>query len=276
MEHDKELRDLLQDHFVAYEAEPDRDIWAGVEAGLGQKPQRRVIPLWWRYGAAIAASLLLLMGVIWLLRQPGELPSGTVAEQPTPAEVPVPETRVPQQLTQSPQGDEEIPQTQENEPEPSVPPQIAPQPKPPVARNLAEQRISPAPQPQVAPNRVVSKEMPAVGPVDHLDHAIVIAQPSTRPIDQVPEERLAVAQPVRIETRPIKRKSAGPAQRNELDLDDLTLANAISFASDELGKWAKSPVEIYTERTPEREVRTYELDILNLRITRKVYRKSKN
>ena len=91
-----------------------------------------------------------------------------------------------------------------------------------------------------------------------------------------PDPESTTATPVAVRTRKTQKQPADPSGKNRaLNLNNLTLASAVSFASDELNRWAKSPVEIYEEETPEREVKTYELDILNLRITRKIHKKTK-
>lgn len=278
MEQEKEVKDLLQGHFASFEAEPDRDVWAGIAAGLHAEsppPRRKMIPLWTRYAAAVAASLLLLMGLVWMLRTPDQGLEGKLAEQPVQQDVNAPgapqedfreegQTPDPEYFAEDEHREMDAREEQQVY---RVAQQSGQAEQEEVAGSAEEQ--SPA---QHTPDRRPRPGLQAMTPL----HRQVGIRHEMR-------ETLANnAVPSRVQPRQEKRNPAGssPARdtqvsgkRNELNLNELTLANAVSFATNELSKWADSPVEIYTEETPEREVRTYEFDLLSLRITRKVHRR---
>ncbi len=52
-----------------YEKQPSDAVWEKLNAHLAQ-PKRRIVPLWYRY--AVAASVLLMLGGIWLFNHPAE------------------------------------------------------------------------------------------------------------------------------------------------------------------------------------------------------------
>lgn len=58
----KNLDKLFQKEFEGFEAKPDDNVWAKIEASLDKKKKKRVIPIWWSLGGA-AALLAILMYV---------------------------------------------------------------------------------------------------------------------------------------------------------------------------------------------------------------------
>jgi len=78
-----------------------------------------------------------------------------------------------------------------------------------------------------------------------------------------------------VKPRPIPSYQETYGSRNTLNLNDIHPEDLVTFASRELSKWAKSPIEVTHEERPNREIRTYQLDILNLTITRKTHRTTK-
>lgn len=58
----KHIDRLFQEKFKDFEMTPDDAVWKRIEAQLGEKKKRKVIPIWWTY-AGIAATLLLLLTV---------------------------------------------------------------------------------------------------------------------------------------------------------------------------------------------------------------------
>jgi len=274
MKEDQHIQDLLQDQFAQYEAEPDRDLWPAIESGL-KGSRRKVIPLWTRY-LAVAASLLLLLGLVWLLRQPQQSPQGPIAQQPTEKErgpAQPPETMPPTQAPPTPQAPLAEGQNRQK------PPQIEPlEPKKRPSLSIDSDQID---------EPVLVQEAPAQrnpGPrarlhlrpesMTPIHHQLAINQSLTpAPAPEAQADGLEVPLPER-NRRPVQTVSASGKNRS-LNLNELTLASAVSFASDELSRWAKSPVDVSEKETPEQEVKTFELDILNLKITRKIHKKTK-
>lgn len=58
----KHIDRLFQEKFKDFEVTPDDAVWRRIEAQLGEKKKRKVIPIWWTY-AGVAATLLLLLTV---------------------------------------------------------------------------------------------------------------------------------------------------------------------------------------------------------------------
>lgn len=56
----KHIDRLFQERFKDFEAAPSNAVWKNIEAELGNKENKKVIPIWWRY-AGIAALLLLFL-----------------------------------------------------------------------------------------------------------------------------------------------------------------------------------------------------------------------
>jgi hypothetical protein len=221
----------------------------------------------------VAASLLLLLGLVWLLRQPEPtLPQGPLAEQSgTPLTGPAeqPETtlsQVDEEVPTNAPAATDAPMQEDQRPQPTAPTRHA------SPANLAQgepQRPSPV---RETPRSTRTQRLydGAMTPV-HRQLAMQEALADVPDPQAMPASRLA---------RSKRRNRAQPVARTsginrEVNLNELTLANAFSLASEGLSNWSQSPVEIRREVTPEREVRTYELDILNLKITRKVHKKTK-
>ena len=58
----KNIDRLFQEGFKDFEVQPNDAVWKRIEAKLGEKKKRRVIPIWWSYGG-VAALLALLLGL---------------------------------------------------------------------------------------------------------------------------------------------------------------------------------------------------------------------
>jgi hypothetical protein len=274
MKEDQPIKDLLQDQFAQYEAEPDRDLWPVIESGL-KGARRKAMPQWSRY-LAVAASLLLLMGLIWLLRQPRQVPQGPMAERPAQRETvpsrpeePIPPTEAPPAPEASlAEGPDEGPLESERTAPGKRPDQPTKRPQiegPEVAQEAQAQRRP------TQPSRLHLRPE-SMTPIHHQLAINQSLTPSPDP-EAVPPDGLQVPLPAN-HRRKVQTVSHAGSSRS-LNLNELTLASAVSFASDGLSRWAKSPVEVSEKETTEREVKTFELDILNLKITRKIHKKTK-
>jgi hypothetical protein len=59
-----DMRPFLQDTFSDFEVQADTEVWQNIQQELGKK-ERKVIPLWWTYGAAASAMLILGIALFW-------------------------------------------------------------------------------------------------------------------------------------------------------------------------------------------------------------------
>lgn len=244
MDHPQDIRGRLQDTFATYEAEPSRDLWPGVAAGLRPAPVRRAR---WPY-LAIAASVAILIGC-WVLLRPDTppptgpqplshqlLPLPPVQHMPAPAEAPA-----------------QPPQAALATAVPPLPTDVTPAaPRPQLA--VVQHPVIPA-QPEPRP---VVAATPLTPPAPSL------APAALEPVPVLPTTQLAQVAP------PSYSESFG--SRNSLNLNELKPEDLVTFASRELSKWARSPIDVTHEERPNQEIRTYQLDILNLTITRKTHR----
>ncbi len=275
MKDERDIKNLLQEHFGAFEAEPDRDLWPGIASELRKEGGtfKRVVPFWVR-ATAIAASLFLLMGLVWLLNEPPNA-ANQLADQQEQPYFPPAQT----EQDQGPPGAESYP-NQAADGGTDSPDEVS-FPSQPIIQKAVERqapRVEPKDlesnqEPNVIPNRDPRMARPGIQAMTPIHRQIAIRQEAT---ESLPSKGV----PAQIRRRSELRSQANTSEtvetlgkRNQLDLNELTLANAVNFATEELSKWAESPVEIYSEQTAERQVRTIELDILNLRVTRKVYNK---
>ena len=71
----KELEKLFQETLGDHGETPDPRVWNRIRSSLDEKKPKRVIPIWWRLGAAAAA----LAGVLFLVNPWGETGSSTPA-----------------------------------------------------------------------------------------------------------------------------------------------------------------------------------------------------
>ena len=71
---------------------------------------------------------------------------------------------------------------------------------------------------------------------------------------------------------PVKAEFASYGNKNSIDLNNLSAESVVAFASNGLSKWKKSPIDFYEEKGPNGELKVYQLDFLNLKITKKTRR----
>lgn len=251
----------LQESFANFEAETERDLWPGIEARL----ERKARPMYlWRSTWLVAASVVLLFGLIWLLKNPWNEPKPVMAGQE-------PTQQLPPGIT-NPEPQAALPETE-----------------------FAEAGIAPA-----GPSKAVIDQLnaPFQGqsadnqPIDNQD-IIPSALPPSRIIRQVGPMNPLLPPHLQDDPRQVERpqamtvakpaQSAAPkpavvvqGERQTLDLNNISLGTVVGLASEELGKIVKTPFEVYREDLGSEEVRTYQVDLFNLRITRKSHRRTVN
>lgn len=262
-------RSMLQEQFEHFEADTEKDLWPAIEEKIDVK---RVPFYLWRSTWLVAASIAVLMGLIWMLGQPNN-PAGQAPMAVNPQEQTNPVEIQPEE------------QTPENTSTQFAEVDLMPtSPSPEVLKRLQQQRnndissgepddlndqLTPSSLP---PTRIIRQ----VGPMQTLIPQNLQNLDAERPSQN---QNLAVARPRINRAAPPSQAPVQQAVRGErqsIDLNNLTLGDAVSFASNELGKLVETPLEVYTEEVDGQEVRTYQLDLFNLRITRKTHKKSKS
>ncbi|MBD0831345.1 hypothetical protein [Aestuariibaculum sediminum] len=69
----KHIDRLFQEHFKDFEVAPSDAVWKNIEAKLGEKKKKRIIPIWWKYaGSAAVIALLLTVGIQLFSTEPIE------------------------------------------------------------------------------------------------------------------------------------------------------------------------------------------------------------
>lgn len=261
-------RSMLQEQFEHFEADTEKDLWPAIEEKIDAK---RVPFYLWRSTWLVAASVAVLMGLIWMLGQP-TTPAGQAPMAEGPKEQISPVQERPEGITP------ESPAVQLAEidmptgPSPEVLQQLQQQRNNDISSVETGDRNDQLTPSTLPPSRVI----PRVGPMQSMMPERLQNLDAARPREN---QNLAVARP---RITPQARPAPAPAQqitqgeRQSLDLNNLTLGDAVSFASNELGKLVETPLEVYTEEVEGQEVRTYQLDLFNFRITRKTHKKSKS
>lgn len=262
-------RSVLQEQFEHYEADTEKDLWPAIEEKIDVK---RVPFYLWRSTWLVAASVAVLMGLMWMLGQPnnpaGQSPMAVGPQEQTNPEEVSPEVVAPQSPAVQLAGVDMMPAA----PSPEVLERLQQQRNNDISSAEPDDRndqLTPSPLP---PSRVI----PQVGPMQSMMPERLQDLDAARPSGN---QNLAVARPRINRPRPAAQAPAQQTARGErqsLDLNNLTLGDAVSFASNELGKLVETPLEVYTEEVDGQEVRTYQLDLFNLRITRKTHKKSKS
>ena len=64
MKSSKNIDKIFSEGLHAYERQPRPQAWEKLEARL-QKPERKVLPIWWKYASAASVALLLGVGGYW-------------------------------------------------------------------------------------------------------------------------------------------------------------------------------------------------------------------
>ncbi|MEO0473313.1 MAG: hypothetical protein AAF206_27120 [Bacteroidota bacterium] len=238
---DKKLQGLLQDRFAGYEADPGVDLWPAIENEI--HPGKKRLVVWWPY-AAVAASVIILLGALYLFRnevvsdnQPNfateeqtETPFSPSESQPLETEVP-PQT--PSELAAAPATSEDTeqkvsaptPRVVQVKSEPRIRQNSTPQsPEKSLSANNMLAEVSPQEIP--AETNVLSQKLkPIDGNFSRVNSSIQTAQ---QPISEA--ALVSIRPPL-----PSEQKIEG--ERNALNLNKLSLEKAVAFASEEINKW---------------------------------------
>lgn len=254
---DKKIRDLLQQQFDAFEAEPPQFVWEHIEAEIQGKKRRT--PFIWT-GLAVAASLALILALV--LRKPApenetqRVADGQIPDRPATEQV-MPDQPANQTPTTVITGTEITP-------------------------GKPRQRIRAIPV-----SRTEDSSTPAES---HQNHAPAVNRASLAPIYGLtrPERQpLLASNEVRQNARPrqlveplVNRPSNQPVEvvqgsKSQINLSELEPKDAVVLATQELNKLLDTPVSVSRKEVGNTELVTYEVDLKFLKITRKTSKPAK-
>lgn len=271
----------LKNKFLDYEAEPERDVWAGVERALQAKPKGAILPLWgvrW----AMAAGVALVMGVgIWnmLPQQVVPQPTETASTISTPTEthIPIPSVLNDEEKTQPPVPAQLVAQAAEN-PLPASNPRLKERTKVYVVK-VTEQYDDQNPQAQPLITKVEKQEV-AILPSPKLENnnsqPVVVESKTEIPQEKVEKEEWIVYE------MPSKKKkeltTQAPAKqtllpqnnrKEVLNLNKPSLDDIAAFSSQQLNKVVNMPISVNQKG----QSTVYEVNLGGLRIQHKSAKK---
>ena len=245
MGNEEDIRKLLQNKFQDFEPEPDRDIWAGIERAVRPVPLYKKMG-WYGYAAAAVVLLLLTIGIgitDILYRQPG-LPARSVAA---------------------------------GDPAPVVKEDVGPL-KSQATTTEAARPVRQTQNVAANPAATGSEEHPAnANAIDAQNHERTPAQLlSITPLkEKLPDvETEIVAQEIKsIEPAPVlaAAKEEVEGDRRRIDLDGLSLEDALSLAGNGLKKLATKPEKVLTSQDGTETIKTYRINFLDISFSKKTH-----
>ncbi|MEZ4777323.1 MAG: hypothetical protein R3D00_29370 [Bacteroidia bacterium] len=258
---EKDIKGLLKPKFEHYEEDPGADLWLAIEAEIHPGRKRRAA--WWMYAAVAASVAILFFSLFWLLDQPSSTQNNTSPIAETDS-VPGSGTITPEpQLTDDPHTPESLPDNViERAPQFQKTGMGAPEKKSlkQLAKDSSQKDVSPA-------KKQIDENFASLN-IETLNN------PGFSPLTASPLPATAPAKvktPVRKNNQPIHQDIT--SSHNTINLNELKVEDAVSFASNTLEKWKNSPIDVYQEKGPDGETKTYQVDIFNLRITKKTHKR---
>lgn len=263
MENKEDIKGLLKDRFATLEVDPEIDLWPAIEQEVGDDKRKGFYI--WQY-VAVAASLVILFTAILLLNTFSPQPQEQLAnEQKEELIAPTP-PQVEEYLTETnstteneePLAEEKKEEISETRKQPRT--QQAYQEKQPVEKKPLDEK----PAVILAEN---GKETNVIDAIDTIQLKMVKRLATKWEVDiPNPNEPLLEIEYAALEKVPTTKP------RKALDLNDLSFGKALGFASEEINKRFRSPIDIAKVRNENNEVKTFQLDIFNLSIKRKVHK----
>ncbi|MDX1906651.1 MAG: hypothetical protein SF053_06415 [Bacteroidia bacterium] len=257
MKQPEDIQGIWQESLGQYEAEPEHDLWPAIEKRLAAKPVRRFV--WLPYATA-AASVIVMVSLIITLNHDPAPATEPITDHKSQADDPQRPAYNPSQPVQS----QPVTTDTHDRTRHSTSGQI------PVIANPIEHLQ------QIAQAGMTETQPQSSNPVEQLPQ---VAAVNLNEIPNMPTIDASVAQQTGAPEAIAVRNTAPQAVRtryrpkSELDVKDLSVDRALAFATLELSKWAKSPINVYYEKGEgQEEVRTYQLDLFNLKITKKTHK----
>lgn len=277
-----DIQGLLSERFQNFEAEPQIDLWKGIEADL--YPEKNKNRKLWPY-FSIAASITILIFAWFYLSTPAETeldPGSGFAEGQisTPIEKEDPTAKEETGIIAK----EEIPQLAEEKITPNTIKQENQNQLIEVEENNSTYKVDFKPQPFIRKQELMDKNIASSGELNQKESIEVIEQDIALNVAPIEKELIAmstadVRQP-EVAQIPVSRAVDKPAEPSEvntdrsLNLKDLSFNKIVSLASDGIDKIKNaSPVKVYEEKTEKGESKVYELNLFKFSVSHKTQKR---
>lgn len=261
MGNQEDMRNLLQEKFEYFEPEPDRDIWAGIEAGIRPVPIYRRIAWHW-YAVAAVILLLLAVGIGLMERQalvPGN-PSQELATSPQleEQETPVPDSErfVEAEVEKNLKPENTVQQPQSV----TTPQQQAEQPVIQLAATDGEEDT-------MGNDSLFQEEVqPALKPERKL---VALQQPQLHP--DLLETESAMEHATTLTNVPVAsaENQQMSSTRKRIDISELSLNNALVMAGDGIRNLTQKPSTVSHSEDGTETTKTYRINFLDISFSKK-------
>lgn len=230
------MQGFLKDTFRDHAPEPPRDLWAGIEGEL--RPRKRLA--WLPYASAVAALLVVVVGLMWILA------GDEAARQQLAPVQPMASTQMP------------LPQAHTTQTHTTTLPHHT--------QHAALHQQSPVSQPVVTEDNGVIPPDPALA---HIAVVPVAGKPAPVSVSGNYSRPLPMPglQPVTLAAAP---QQPAPSRKQEYDLSKLTVDDVLLFAARSLGRVADLPFAVYADNANPQQVKAYQVQLgQNFSIERK-------
>ena len=277
-----DIQGLLSERFQNFEAEPQIDLWKGIEAEL--YPDKNKNRKLWPY-FSIAASITILIFAWFYLSTPAETEldpgSGFAEEQiSTPVEKESPAVNEETGIITK----EEVPQLAEEKITPNTIKQENQKQLIEVEENNSTYKVDFKPQPFIRKQELMDKNIASSKELNKEENIRVTEQDIALNVVPIEKELIAmstadVRQP-EVAQIPVSKAVDKPAEPSEvntdrsLNLKDLSFNKIVSLASNGIDKIKNaSPVKVYEEKTEKGESKVYELNLFKFSVSHKTQKR---
>ncbi len=269
---DQKTRNWLQKEFEHFEAEPEVDLWPAIASRI--QASGKVRRKWIAY-VSLAASVLVLFGLAWILQTPNISKVGNIVQH-----IPAADSMKPQQVPSRTPASPQIAQIEVIEHQEVL--DLIPQNRQLPTKHAAA-LVSARAEKEASNTEDLSQITSAKLPIED---AQIVEKPSLEKarltnIDHLtPSTFIKVVAPTKKHIATVEEKKAKSqikriGSKTKLDLNELTLENAIVFVANGLNRLANTPVSISMEEKEGESLKTYSFRLKNFSITRKQYKKIK-
>ncbi|MDW3650830.1 MAG: hypothetical protein R8P61_27385 [Bacteroidia bacterium] len=277
-----DIQGLLSERFQNFEAEPQIDLWKGIEAEL--YPEKNKNRKLWPY-FSVAASITILIFAWFYLSTPAETEldpgSGFAEEQiSTPIEREDPATKGETGIITN----EVVPQLAEEKITPNTIKQENQDQLIEVKEASPAYKVDYKPQPLLKKQEIMDKNLASSDVLPQEEKIEVKESQIALDIAPIEKEFIAmstadVRQP-EVSKIPVSRAFDSPAEESEvntdrsLNLKDLSFNKIVSLASNGIDKIKNaSPVKVYEEKTEKGESKVYELNLFKFSVSHKTQKR---